>query len=109
MTEIKWSESEEKIAQAAFKKAYERETTALITELRQYAGAIATIEDTWRLHDFLSSRRHDIDGKYDYQLSALVFIFAKLVREKWLHISELDGLDRDKIAKISSLSMMSMM
>ncbi|WP_219884521.1 hypothetical protein [Merismopedia glauca] len=106
MTEIKWSETEEKIAQVAFDKAYQRETTALIEEIRQYTGAIATLDDTWRLHDFLSSRRHDIDGKYDYRYPVLLFVFARLVQEKWLDLSELDGLDREKLAKIASIAMM---
>jgi hypothetical protein len=106
VTEIKWSETEEKVAKAAFDKAYEREISALIAEIRQYTGAIATIEDTWRLHDFLSSKRHDIDGKYDYRHPGLLFVFARLVKEKWLDLTELEGLDREKIAKIASLSLM---
>jgi hypothetical protein len=106
VTEITWSETEEKIAQAAFDKAYQRETTALIAEIHQYSGAIATLDDTWRLHDFLSARRHDIDGKYDYRYPVLLFVFARLVKEKWLDLAELDGLDRDKLAKIASLSLM---
>jgi hypothetical protein len=106
VTEIKWSETEEKIARSAFDKAYRRETTALIEEIRQYSSAIATLDDTWRLHDFLSSRRHDIDGKYDYNYPVLLFVFARLVQEKWLDLSELEGLDRDKLAKIASLAVM---
>jgi hypothetical protein len=60
----------------------------------------------WHLHDFLSARRHEVDGKYDYRYSMLIFIFARLVKEGWLHLNELEGLDKSKIAKIAALSRM---
>ncbi|NJM74095.1 MAG: hypothetical protein HC862_30640, partial [Scytonema sp. RU_4_4] len=53
--------------------------------------------DLWRLHDFLSARRHEVEGKYDYQYSVLLFVFAGLVKEGWLHLTELEGLDKDKL------------
>ncbi|MGK7872223.1 MAG: hypothetical protein AB4426_02555 [Xenococcaceae cyanobacterium] len=106
MSEINWSESEKKAAQEAFKKAYEREINSLIQEVRQKAAEIAEIDSVWQLHDFLSARRHEIDGKYDYRYSVLVFVFAKLLQEGWLNLEELQDLERDKLAKITALARM---
>ncbi|WP_302883393.1 hypothetical protein [Kovacikia minuta] len=101
-----WSKTEKKVAQAAFKTAYEREVSALIKDVRDHSSTIVELDDLWRLHDFLSARRHDIDGKYDYRYSVLIFVFARLLKEGWLQLGELEGLERDKLAKISSLARM---
>ncbi len=106
MSEINWSESEKKAAQEAFNKAYEREINSLIEEFRQKAAKIADIDELWRLHDFLSARRHEIDGKYDYRYSVLVFVFARLLKEGWVNLEELQVLERDKLAKITALARM---
>lgn len=106
VSEAEWSNIEQKIAQEAFQRAYEREIAALLEEVRNKANAIVALDDMWQLHDFLSARRHDVDGKYDYRYSMLIFIFARLVKEGWLHLDELEGLDRDKLAKIAALARM---
>lgn len=62
--------------------------------------------ELWQLHDFLSAKRHEIEGKYDYQYSVLLFVFAGLVKEGWLHLNELQGLDKDKLSKVAVLSRM---
>jgi hypothetical protein len=106
MTDLAWSDTEKKVAQTAFNKAYEREIAALIQEVSAQASSIAELEELWRLHDFLSARRHDVDGKYDYRYSVLVFVFSRLVKEGWLHLDELEGLERDKLSKIAALARM---
>ncbi|MCU0536981.1 MAG: hypothetical protein MUD14_24090 [Hydrococcus sp. Prado102] len=106
VSDAEWSKIEREIAQEAFERAYQREIKALIEQVREQASAIAQLEDMWHLHDFLSARRHEVDGKYDYQYSMLVFIFARLVKEGWLHLNELEGLDKSKIAKIVALARM---
>jgi hypothetical protein len=106
VTEIEWSQIEKDVAQAAFDKAYDREINALIKEINDKATVISQIEDIWGLHDYLSARRHDIDGKYDYRYSVLVFVFARLVKEGWLQVEELEGLEASKIKKVTALSRM---
>lgn len=106
VSETEWSNIEKTVAKAAFETAYEREIAALIEEVRAQASAIAELDDMWRLHDFLSARRHDIDGKYDYSYSALIFIFARLVKEGWLQLDELKGLQTDKLSKVAALARM---
>ncbi len=101
-----WSETETQIAHEALRKAYTRETAALITEICQKASQINDINDIWSLHDYLSARRYDIDGKYDYRDSTPVFVLAKLIKEGWLDTGELAGLNAEKRAKVSALARM---
>ncbi|MBW4598128.1 MAG: hypothetical protein KME29_00570 [Calothrix sp. FI2-JRJ7] len=105
-TDTQWSQTEQEVAKAAFDKAYEREINALAKEVHKIADAITQLDDIWVLHDFLSARRHDIDGKYDYRYSVLVFVFARLLKEGWLNLEELEGLAPDKLKKVSALSRM---
>ncbi|MGB3509377.1 MAG: hypothetical protein WBA93_09065 [Microcoleaceae cyanobacterium] len=99
-----WSETEKKIANIALEKAKEREINALIEVVRQQSSEISKLDDLWHLHDFLSARRYDIDGKYDSRNSTVIFALAGLVKEGWLHLDELDGLDRGKITKVSAMT-----
>ncbi|MBD2069474.1 hypothetical protein H6F93_18425 [Leptolyngbya sp. FACHB-671] len=106
VSDTEWSKTEKEVAQVAFKRAYEREIDALMKGVREKASAIATQDDIWHLHDFLSAKRHEIDGKYDYRYSVLIFVFATLVREGLLHLDELEGLGADKLTKIAALTRM---
>ena len=104
MSENTWSTTEQKIAECAFKKAYERETAALIQYIYERIEEIKEIDSVWNLHDYLSAKRHQIDGKYDFRYPILIFIFSDLMKEGWLLPEDLDGLDQDKISKITVLS-----
>lgn len=101
-----WTTVEENTARKAFDIAYKREISALIDSVRYKAASLSEIEDMWRLHDFLSVKRHEVDGRYDYNLPMLIFVFAGLVKDGWLSIDELEGLNSDKIAKIAALTCM---
>jgi hypothetical protein len=104
--DTEWSSAEKQAAQEAFNRAYNREISALLQAVRAQASTISELDDLWRLHDFLSARRHELDGKYDYRYSVLLFVFAGLVKDGWLHLDELESLERAKIAKIAALSRM---
>ncbi|MBP5973449.1 hypothetical protein HW132_12050 [Brasilonema sp. CT11] len=106
VSEAKWTDTEKKIARAAFDQAYKREVEALLKQVREQASTLVELSDLWRLHDFLSARRHEVEGKYDYQYSVLLFVFAGFVKEGWLHLNELEGLDKDKLSKIAALARM---
>lgn len=99
-----WSTTEQIVAKEAFEKAYARETSALIEEVRHQSSSISAIEDLWSLHDFLSARRHELDGKYDFNYSMLLFTFADLIKDGWLQLDDLKSLSKDKLAKISALT-----
>jgi hypothetical protein len=106
MLVMDWTPQEQQIAQQAFNRAYNREIAALTDLVRERAKSVTSIQDIWQLHDFLSARRHEIDGKYDYNYPSLMFVFAKLIKDGWLALEELEGLGSDKLAKIRALTRM---
>ncbi|MBW4469603.1 MAG: hypothetical protein KME45_04275 [Stenomitos rutilans HA7619-LM2] len=106
VSEAEWTDTEKIIARTAFDQAYAREIEALLKQVRDEASTIVELSDLWRLHDFLSAKRYQVEGKYDYQYSGLLFVFAGLVKEGWLHPTDLEGLSTDKLAKINSLASM---
>lgn len=106
MSDITSSETEEKIAKQALQTAYDRETSALIANIRDHADSITELEDLWYLHDLLSTKRYEIDGKYTYDASSIVFDFANLVKEGWLNLEDLQGLKPEMLSKISALARM---
>ena len=106
VSETKCSQTEEKIAKQALQTAYTRETSDLIDTVRARAGSITELEDLWYLHDLLSTKRYEIDGKYAYNLPTIVFDLARLVKEGWLHLDDLKGLKPEMLSKISALARM---
>lgn len=106
VNELSWSDTEKQIAQAAFNKAYQQEISTLIQLVRESAASISELTDLWKLNDFLSARRHDIDGKYHYDYSELIFTFSQLVKDGWLQLEDLEGLDKAKLTKVAALTRM---
>lgn len=106
VSEAEWTETEKNVARTAFDQAYTREVKSLLKQVRDEATTVVELSDLWRLHDFLSAKRHEVDGKYDYQYPALIFVFAGLLKEGWLQLNDLEGLNQDKLAKIKSLARM---
>lgn len=104
--ESSWSTIEQETAQKACQKACQREINALLSEVRDRANKLVELEQLWQLHDFLSARRHEIDGKYDDNYPAMIFILANLIKEGWLNLDEIASLEKDKLAKIAALSRM---
>jgi hypothetical protein len=105
-TDTQWSTTEERIAKTAFEQAYSRELEATMAEAKRQANLAQNPEDLWQLNDFLSARRHYLDGKYDDRPEGLVFVFAQLIKEGWLVMAELNGLSADKLSKIRVLTLM---
>ena len=106
VSDINSSPTEENIAKQALQTAYKRETSALLDNIRARAGSITELEDLWYLHDLLSTKRYEIDGKYVYNLPTIVFDLARLVKEGWLHLDDLKGLRPEMLSKISALARM---
>jgi hypothetical protein len=99
-----WSKKEKDIARRAFEMALEREGLELLSRLKEMADKARNREDVWQIHDFLTERRTEIDQKYDYRYSVLISVFGRLIREGWIGIDKLQGLDEDKIAKIKMMA-----
>jgi hypothetical protein len=104
ITETEWTTKEIEISQRVLNKAYQRETETLVVEVRHKINNMTDIEQLWQVHDTLSAKRYDLDGKYDAREPMLIFTFAQLLKEGWISLEELSGLHQAKLAKISSLS-----
>jgi hypothetical protein len=99
-----WSESERVVARRAFDLACQREIASLIEAVQLRFASISTVESVWELHDFLSIRRHELEGRFDFRLSGLLFVFAGFVRDGLLTMAELEGLSGEKLAKIAAMA-----
>ena len=99
-----WTDSEQRVARQAFDLAYGRAIQELVQTVQQRAGSLSTAEQVWALHDFLSIERHTMEGRFDFRLDGILFVFASLVKDKLLQLTELDGLAADKLAKINAMS-----
>ncbi|MGD1907620.1 MAG: hypothetical protein ACFB0C_16760 [Leptolyngbyaceae cyanobacterium] len=99
-----WDSAEKKIAITALEKAKSLETKILISYVKEQASQIKRPDDIWQLHDFLSAKRHDIDGKYDNRDSFLMHTLAKLIKDQLIDFAALEGLSADKKTKITLLT-----
>ncbi|WP_017298658.1 hypothetical protein [Nodosilinea nodulosa] len=104
VTENQWSTQERSIARGALSAAQQRELAALIKLVRETASNVNSIDEVWNLHDFLSARRFDIDGKYDDRDDEILFVLAKLKKDGWVQSDDLTGLEPAKISKITALT-----
>ncbi|MGV3724307.1 MAG: hypothetical protein ACO1SX_25715 [Actinomycetota bacterium] len=103
MLQLNWSNGEKKAARAAFDRARDREHAALLAEVRARLERITDPHEIWRLHDYLTAQRRQVDDKYDFRYSQLISVFARLLGEGWLEEDDLEGLSEDKIAPILAL------
>ena len=96
MRDFKWSGSEKAIARKAFEAALKRELDAIVAEVKRMVLA-PDFCDPWKIDDFLSARRKEVDQKYDYRYSVLPDVFARLIFDGWLAEAELEGLGQEKL------------
>jgi hypothetical protein len=99
-----WSEAEQAIARTAFQTAYARAVSRLVASVQSQASGLSDASSVWALHDFLSIERHTIEGRFDFRLEGILFVFASMVKEELLQLDELEGLTADKLAKVSAMS-----
>ncbi len=99
-----WSRAEKALARKTFDAALGRELHEVIQETQKMASQIEQSSDLWDLEHYLTQRRKEIDGKYDYRYSQLTHVFGRLLREKRLHEEELRGLREDKLKSIRSVA-----
>jgi len=100
---MKWSATDKKVARRAFEVAYQKECAAVLDKLKEIAAAASNPDDLWEIRDFLTDVLKEINDKYDYRYSVLIFVFARLVREGWLSVADLDGLGEDKMTSINHM------
>ncbi|MEX0589260.1 MAG: hypothetical protein WD136_08385 [Cyanobium sp.] len=99
-----WTDSEQAVVKEAFDRAYCRAVDQLVVSIREKSALLNNADSVWQLHDYLSIERHTIEGRFDFRLDGILFVFASLVKDGLLQISELSGLDAEKLAKIEAMS-----
>ena len=104
MNNLKWSQKEKLISRAAYNKAYRNECDDIIKTVRQKANILSEPKGIWELEDYLYEKRREIDNKYDYRYSVLIFVFGQLVKEGWINMKDLEGLGKDKLERIQSIA-----
>ena len=98
--EFEWSPQEKRIARQAFDSALQRELEAVVSEARKRAEEIREAADLWDLERYLTESRKQIDQRFDYRYSVLIFVFGNLIRLGRLSERELLGLSADKLEAI---------
>lgn len=99
-----WTDGEQAVARAAFDRAYCRSIEQLVSAVQTQSAGLSNAESVWALHDFLSIERHTIEGRFDFRVEGILFVFASLVKDQLLALDELAGLDADKLSKIAAMS-----
>jgi hypothetical protein len=99
----KWTKREKIVARRAFDNAYRKECKEIINKIREIANDASEPDDIWRLCDFLDEKSKEIGIKYDYRYSVLILVFARLLKEGWITVDDLEGLKEDKIERIRYL------
>ncbi len=100
MRELKWSSTEKAIARRCFDRALQRDLNEAIQSTKEMVAKIRHASELWELEHHLMQLRKEIDRKYEYKYSKLVFVFADLVREGKLDLEELRGLSEEKLRYI---------
>lgn len=103
MDNVKWSEAEKKLSRRIFEAALEAELNEILAEFRLKAAAAATAEAMWALEEYLAHKRREVEGKYDYRYSQLLFVFGRLVREGRVQEEQLSGLSPEKLSYIQRM------
>jgi hypothetical protein len=104
MEEFNWSKTEKAIARAAFDKALRNECNDVMEKVKQKAQMLSEPRGIWELEDYLYKKRKEIDNKYDYRYSALLYVFGRLVREGWITMKDLEGLGEEKRERINAIA-----
>lgn len=102
---IVWTPQEQVIARDAFDRAHGRAVSELIRKVQGHATGLASVDALWQLHDFLSTQRHDMEGRFDFRLEGILFVFASFVKDGLLAVEELEGLQSEKLAKIRAMAL----
>ena len=98
--DMKWSQSEKKIARRAFEAALDSTLAGIMTEFKAKAAAATTPSEMWAIEDYLREQRREVEGVFDYRYSQLLFVFANLIGRGVLDEAQLAGLSADKLEAI---------
>ena len=99
--EEKWTKSQKVHARKMFDLALDREYDMLISTIN--STEIKTRDDVWELYEMLDKKRKELNGKYDYRYSQLIFVFTQLVRGGYLSLEELEQIGEEKQKQIKDM------
>jgi len=99
-----WSDREKKIARRVFEAALTAELAEVMADFKAKAAAAVEPDDMWSIQEHLFHTRREIDQKYDYRYSQLLFVFGRLVREGRVQEADLAGLSEDKLAVLRRIT-----
>lgn len=102
MSNESWSKSQKKHTRELFDLALEREYKALIEEINSLK--VESRDEVWELRDRLNQKAKEMDRKYDYRYSQLMFVFTQLFREGYLSLEELSVLGEEKLDEIKKMA-----
>ena len=54
----------------------------------------------WPIQEHLERKQREIDRKYDYRYSQLLFVFGQLIRQGRVQEAQLAGLSEEKLGYI---------
>lgn len=100
MRDLDWSAGEKKAVRAAFDAAFVRECNAIRREAESMFQRTPDAAGVWRVHDYLSEKRREVDRKYDYRYSVLISVFGRLLSEGWVTEADLAKLKLEKLELI---------
>ena len=92
--------AEKKAARAAFDAAFARECATIRHEVEAMLKRSPDPTEIWRVHDYLSKKRRQIDQKYNYRYSVLTSVLGHLLAEGWVTETEIATLKPERIEKI---------
>lgn len=92
MNNLKWTESEKRLSRRVFEAALTAELNEIMAEFKTKAADAATPVAMWAVQDYLAKKRHDIEAKYDFRYSQLLFVFGRLIREGRIQEEQLSAL-----------------
>lgn len=102
--DLKWSDSEKKVARRAYEAALDSALAGIMAEFKGKAAAAATPSEMWAIEDYLRRRRQEVDEMFDYRYSQLPFLFAQLICRGYLDEAQLAGLSGEKLDIIRHLA-----
>lgn len=100
--DVKWNQTEKKVARAAFDKGRDSYFQKLYKEIQKKANALSEPKDIWQLQEFIKKKDKETDQLLDFRYGVLPIVLAGMITRKLLSIDELEGLNEEKIEIIET-------
>lgn len=104
MLDDTWTDSEKRVARAAYEAARLAELSDLLLQFKQRAAHANDIDEVWEIRDWLNARQREIENNYDFRHSQLIRVFGQLLAKGRIDIQALQGLSEGKLAAIKRIA-----